>query len=104
MKRETGYRNIQVYFNEPLVYTIGQSGPLMDGIKVSDDELGNIKFAFSVQRPHVLEIKVNNNKYKKVNKLDLGYNDLIAMFSTLAVMVEIESRFKFQSSNFFLST
>lgn len=90
---ETGYRNIQVFHKDRLVHTIKQPAVLVDGIKIKDEELGTLKFSFSIARPRKLEIKVNNRKYKTINKLDLGYDytGLVATFSSLAVFAAMEA-------------
>jgi hypothetical protein len=90
---ETGYRNIQVYYNDRLVHTIKQPTVLEDGVKIKDEELGTIKFRFSTVRPRKLEIKVNNRKYKIVNNFAPGYDysSLVTVFTTLALFAVIES-------------
>lgn len=90
---ETGYRNIQVFHEGRLVHTINQPGVLVDGIKIVDEKLGKLKFVFSTERPRKLEIKVNNRKFKTVNKLDMGYEygGLVAIFTTLAIFAAIET-------------
>jgi hypothetical protein len=90
---EIGYRNIQVYHGDRLVHAIAHPGALEDGIKIEDEKLGKIKFIFSTTRPITLEIKVNNRKFKTVNKLDFSYDygGLIALFTTLAIIAGIEN-------------
>ena len=89
---ETGYKNIQVFDEDRLVHTIPQPAVLMEGVKIKDEQLGTLKFSFSLERPRKLEIKVNNKKYKPLNKLDLHYDytGLITVFSALAVFAGIE--------------
>jgi hypothetical protein len=90
---ETGYRNIQVFHENRLVHTIHQPAVLIKGIKIQDEELGNLKFSFTTERPRKLVIKVNNRKFKTINKLDLGYDytGLITIFTSLAVLAAMES-------------
>lgn len=89
---DTGYRNIQIFYQDRLIHTIQQPTVLVKGIKIQDDELGTIKCSFTTTRPRKLEIKVNNKKFKTVNKLNLGYDytGLIAIFTTLAVLAAME--------------
>lgn len=90
---ETGYRNIQVYHNQRLVHTIAQPAALIKGVTIQDEELGTIKFRFTTERPRKLEVKVNNKKFKTINKRDLGYDytGLITIFTTLCVLAAMES-------------
>jgi len=92
---ETGYRDLQVRYNDRLVHTVPNPGVLVDGIKIQDEELGKIKLKFTTARPRKLEVKVNNRKFKTVNKLDLGYDysGLIAIFSVLSLFAIIEAFF-----------
>lgn len=85
---ETGYKNIQVFYNNRLVHTVKNPIVLVEGIKIEDSELGTIKFRFTTERPRKLEIKVNNKKFKTINKIKLGYDytGLITIFTTLAVL------------------
>jgi hypothetical protein len=89
---ETGYRNVQVRYNGRLIHTIPHPPVLVDGVKISDQELGTIKIRFSSGRPKKLEIKVNNKKFKTVNKFyTYDYSGLTAIFSGLALFAGIET-------------
>ena len=89
---EAGYRNIQMRYNDRLIHSIKQPEVLIKGIKFEDEELGKIKIQFTVERPRKLEIKVNNKKYKTINKRQLGYeyNGLVTTFSALAIFAAME--------------
>jgi len=84
---EKGYQNIQIYDQGRLVQTIQNPAVLMKGIVINDSDVGKIKIRFTTGRPRKLEIKVNNKKYKTVNKIDLGYDytGLVTIFTFLSV-------------------
>lgn len=90
---ETGYKNIQVFYAGRLMYSLDEPVALVDGVKFEDSELGKIKISFTLDRPRKLDIRVNNKKFKTVNKIKFGYDygGLIAIFTTLSVFAAGEN-------------
>ena len=89
---DVGYKNIVVYHKGRLVCEIPRPSVLVDGIKVQDPELGEIKFQLTTTRPTKIEIKVNKKKYKTINKIKLSYyyGGLVTVFTTLSVFACFE--------------
>lgn len=89
---ETGYKNVQITYNGRLIKEVSNPGVFVNGLKITDEEIGKISIAFTSVGPKKLEVKVNRKKYKTVNKLNLGYDysGLIAVFAVLAFFAAIE--------------
>lgn len=82
---DSGYKNVQIYDEKRLVHEFPTPGGFMKGVKIKDEQLGEIELVFSTTRPLQLELKVRGKAYKP-NKGGKQGVDLTGVTSTFWVL------------------
>lgn len=88
---DAGYKNVEVYDGDRLVYKSDTPAVFMKGVTIQDEELGEIKISFTTTRPLQLELKVRGKSYKpnKDGKQSVDLSGVISIFWIMTAFTAI---------------